>query len=257
MAEESLLFEAIAAQEKAENESLEETECYQILPLERPLAGAVSEETVFIASICTHVENSQNSELSLHRLCPLTGEPDPSIDYENLTQFILEYSNTISPSDLSTFRYTSYCRRRYFEIYRFYFRVEARLLDLLTERSRLKAKGRAKAAGQTAPTPEEIEEHERLCAINVRGVRFEASRFRLYERGLTLWTRVFAQAKHIALETFERLRTRRTLQQHITTNDVGTACTPAPTDPMLVDGPIEKRTVRRRTTKIWRRDPPN
>ncbi|PGG99528.1 hypothetical protein GX51_06268 [Blastomyces parvus] len=188
------------------------------IPNTSPFEGTISEDTIIILSICNYVEvaGSNSVVLSGYPPNPESGEPNPSIDYNKLSQIITSNKNKgrIAPGDIAIFQELTRNRHAYFTAYRSFFKSDNTLRDLFTEKCQLLKRRQAISQNPNWVTSESGWDMCRRFEINGRNYAVEMETHAARLREVTACTARLAKSKHEAASVFQKIQGTRAASQH-------------------------------------------
>ncbi|PGH32055.1 hypothetical protein GX50_05180 [[Emmonsia] crescens] len=209
------LTDIAAAKDNQETPWINGMQAYGI-PITSPFEETISEDTIVIFSICNYVESagSKCPVLSTNPPNPESGEPNPSIDYNGLSQFIISNKGRIAPGDIAIFQELARRRRSYFGAYDLLFKADNTLRDLFAERCQLLKRSQAIAQNPDNFTIESRRDISSRVEINVRNCVAEKEIHAACLQGITTCTARLAGIKHITLSVFQKIRDKKSKSQH-------------------------------------------
>ncbi|KLJ13611.1 hypothetical protein EMPG_11447 [Blastomyces silverae] len=217
------------AEIKRKEETLWENELRECeIPITSPFEETISEETVIILSICNYVAvaGSKSAVLCSNPPNPESGEPNPSVDYNKLSQFITSNEGRIAPGDMAIFQELAHHRHAYFSAYQSFFESHNTLRDLFAERCQLGRRWQAISQNLDKFTIENRRDMYSRVEINGCNCAAEKETHAARLREVTACTARLAKSKHKAASVFRKIqetRPKSRYQRQKTSDDMNTA----------------------------------
>ncbi|OJD17144.1 hypothetical protein AJ78_02738 [Emergomyces pasteurianus Ep9510] len=178
------------------------------VPMASPFVATISRDKIAVFSICNYVESSGSKcrILSANPPNPESGEPNPSIDYGGLSQFIMSYKEKITPDDIAIFQELARSRRSYFAAYDLFFKSDNTLRDLFAERCQLLKRSQGMVQNPDTFTIESRRDISSRVEINVHNCVAEKETHAACLQEITACTARLAEIKHRTVHGLQKIR---------------------------------------------------
>ncbi|OAX85106.1 hypothetical protein ACJ72_00519 [Emergomyces africanus] len=209
------LAEIAAAEAREEMSWMSGMQAHGIL-LASPFEAAISRDKIAVFSICNYVESagSKCQILSANPPNPESGEPNPSIDYSRLSQFVSSNKEKIAPDDIAIFKELARCRCSYFAAYDLFFKSDNTLRDLFAERYQLHKRSQAIVQKPDSFTIQSRRDMSSRVKINVRNCVAEKETHAACLQAITACTARLAEIKHRTVCGLQKIRDKKSKSHH-------------------------------------------